>query len=72
MSQLLESVKYIHSQNIIHRDLKLDNILYTNTGSNEIKVADFGVCFPKTEFRSHPQTRVSDPVVHSSNHLFVS
>eukprot|EP00959_Pyramimonas_sp_CCMP1952_P467652 9491974-Pyramimonas_sp.AAC.2 len=72
IGQLLEAVKYIHSQNIIHRDLKLDNILYCNTGSDEIKVADFGVCFPKTEFRAHPETRVSDPVVQSSNYFFFS
>eukprot|EP00240_Pyramimonas_obovata_P003197 CAMPEP_0118920700 /NCGR_PEP_ID=MMETSP1169-20130426/137_1 /TAXON_ID=36882 /ORGANISM="Pyramimonas obovata, Strain CCMP722" /LENGTH=623 /DNA_ID=CAMNT_0006861269 /DNA_START=296 /DNA_END=2167 /DNA_ORIENTATION=+ len=56
--QLLEAVKHIHAQNIIHRDLKLDNILYSNTGYDDIKVADFGVCFPKTEFRAHPETRV--------------
>ncbi len=30
--QLLESVKYMHSQQVVHRDLKPDNILISNDG----------------------------------------
>ena len=33
----------IHSKYIIHRDLKLDNILFKNKGSFEIGIADFGL-----------------------------
>lgn len=39
--QIMEALQYIHSQNIIHRDIKLDNILI-DLGNN-VKICDFGV-----------------------------
>ncbi|EOA23628.1 hypothetical protein CARUB_v10016824mg, partial [Capsella rubella] len=41
MIQLLEGVKYLHSNWIIHRDLKPSNLLLNNSG--ELKICDFGM-----------------------------
>ena len=36
--QIIESIKYIHSKNIVHRDIKLENILIDL--NNNIKICD--------------------------------
>ena len=41
-AQILLSVEYLHSKNIVHRDVKPENILYTAEGGRAIKLIDFG------------------------------
>ncbi len=40
LSQIISAVQYLHGMNIVHRDLKLDNILIGEEGN--IKICDFG------------------------------
>ncbi|KAI8364758.1 uncharacterized protein BYT42DRAFT_590338 [Radiomyces spectabilis] len=40
--EVLLALEYFHSQNIIYRDLKLDNIMLSLDG--HIKIADYGLC----------------------------
>lgn len=41
MIQLLEGVRYLHSNWVLHRDLKTSNLLLNNQG--ELKICDFGL-----------------------------
>ena len=40
--QLLDALKYIHSLQLVHHDLKLSNIMITSNGNN-VKLIDFGL-----------------------------
>lgn len=46
VKQVLKAVHYMHSYGVVHRDLKLENILLTSTAEDaSVKVADFGLAY---------------------------
>ena len=45
LRQILNGLEYLHKQNILFRDIKLENILFDGNGN--IKITDFGLSKPE-------------------------
>ncbi|CAD8076839.1 unnamed protein product [Paramecium primaurelia] len=59
MKRLLKGVKHLHQLGIIHRDLKLDNIVFENENDiKSLKIIDFGFA---VEFGHQTQVRCGTP-----------
>ncbi len=43
MLQVGEGVRYLHSRNIAHRDLKIENLMFSEKNGKIIKIGDFGL-----------------------------
>lgn len=44
MEQVCSAMAYVHNKDIIHRDLKLENVLFKRgKGDLTVKVVDFGI-----------------------------
>lgn len=47
LRQLLDAVAYLHAHQVLHLDLKPDNIMLTRIG-NDVKLVDLGFCYTDT------------------------
>jgi serine/threonine protein kinase len=41
--QMIEAIRYCHNSKVVHRDLKLENILFSDETHSQIKIVDFGI-----------------------------
>ncbi|CAD8066570.1 unnamed protein product [Paramecium primaurelia] len=48
--QIAEAIRYCHDKRLIHRDLKLENVLLTSKAEKMIKIIDFGIATVSTNF----------------------
>ncbi|NXT11851.1 PAK1 kinase, partial [Prunella fulvescens] len=54
--ECLQGLAFLHANQVIHRDIKSDNILLGRDGS--VKLADFGLCALLSPEQSKPRSRV--------------
>ena len=60
--KMLSAVLYIHQHGVIHRDIKLDNFIYTNNSPEaELKMIDFGFAYEVEDGRESMFEQIGTP-----------
>lgn len=74
--QLCLAIKFIHGQGLIHRDLKIENLLLEDSNGLIIKLSDFGLShkiessFTLNQFCGTPHYMAPEMVVQLGNGVF--
>jgi len=43
VAQVLEAAEHLHANGIVHRDIKLDNVMFEDRASDKVRLIDFGL-----------------------------
>ena len=62
--QLMHAIQHCHSNNVIHRDVKPENILISRQPDYTVKLCDFGFARELSSPSPHQPLDCSTPVVH--------
>ena len=65
--QILYGLAYLHDNNVVHRDLKLDNILISS--DNIVKIADFGLSKARND--DQPLTTICGTILYMSPEILL-
>jgi len=58
--QIISAINYCHKKGIVHRDLKMENVLFVDKGNNlDIKIIDFGL----SQYSKFQLTSLNDLIV---------
>lgn len=49
---LLDALDYMHNEKVVHRDLKLENIMMINDNDYNFKIIDFGLCYEGEDYQN--------------------
>uniref|UniRef100_A0A914PUS7 Protein kinase domain-containing protein n=1 Tax=Panagrolaimus davidi TaxID=227884 RepID=A0A914PUS7_9BILA len=64
--QIADGMKYLHSKNIIHCDLKIDNILIKDESGENVEISDFGCAI---DLEHDHELKVNGTITHMAYEL---